>query len=231
MDLAKLLGAMFQFADPDIERRPTQISAFDQEYLAGGHGGVPTSRRHMPPKDHAIELKAGDNLVELLPCSSIHQIRSIAVSPGDVKLKITKESFMQSGTPAAKIYEEGDLMTCRTLFVPYRDTYTKLSIHSSGDCKIIINPASHEGKTRQEPKDVGPVTLQYKEYKIELTAEMHAKLIEHRANGWHGYIDQGIVDHGREKLIGMIEKDLKEARPNESAYLLGIDALLYLSPT
>jgi len=229
MDVQGLLDAMgmrnmFRFADPDIERKRTPRSPFDRDYVKDGHGEVPVSRQHMPPKEYTIELKAGDNPVKLLPCSALDQLRNIEVSPADVDLTLTKTSF--AGGNDAIVCTTRDLMTCRTLLVPYRDTYTKLSIHAAAACTITINPSKPKSLSEAKAPEKLGMVLQYKEYKIDLTPQMHEALLDQEKRGFYEYVDQGVRVEGRDNLIRQLEQDLPTAP--EPVKILNIAALNHI---
>ena len=117
------------------------MSKFDQDYLSGGHGGVPVNWSGVAPTHHVIKLEPGVNKVDLLYCRSVADITSMVVTGGED----TKEEFHVTKTrfrgPGSTIFTttRRNFMECRTLFVAYRDGYTNLTITSPCQCLLVIN--------------------------------------------------------------------------------------------
>lgn len=122
------------------------LSAFDKEYLCCGHGGNPVAWDLPAPVDLSLSLLAGDNVVDgLLPCSGVDQIKTIEVfsDTKDLRLVFTKYSSSSAGQPIKRC-ETSRPMDCRTMFVPYKDTYTTLTIHSPENCRLVFNRVARE---------------------------------------------------------------------------------------
>ena len=124
------------------------LSGFDQKYLGGGHGGNPTQWGLPAPKSHVIQLKAGKNEVKLLSCSGVDQIQTIKVvfradpdkkTPENGEFQLSKHSFDAETDDHTFTTTKQNFMDCRTLFVPYKDTFTSLTIHAPAPCELIFN--------------------------------------------------------------------------------------------
>jgi hypothetical protein len=124
------------------------LSGFDQKYLGGGHGGNPVRWGLPAPKAHVIQLNSGKNEVKLLPCSGVDQIQSIQVvfstdedkkTAGTAEFKLLKHSMCDDDDDHTFTTTKHNLMDCRTLFVPYKDTFTSLTIHAPASCKLVFN--------------------------------------------------------------------------------------------
>lgn len=118
------------------------LSAFDRAYLSNGHGGNPVTWGTMAPRKFKIELNKGVNNVPLLSCSGVDQIESIEVTPKAQDadpIALTLEKFSFNPNVKQKSITSKNLMDCRTMFVPYRDTMTGLRIHAPVNCSIQIN--------------------------------------------------------------------------------------------
>lgn len=117
-----------------------ELSAFDRQYLSNQHGGNPVTWGLPAPQDYVLELKEGNNRCNLVACSGVDQIHSIAASAPHATLVLSK-FYLNKAEPQLKhhLTSAKDLMDCRTLFVPYRDCFTQFSIYATEPCTITIN--------------------------------------------------------------------------------------------
>lgn len=143
------------------------LSPFDQKYLGNHHGGNLACPAPPLKPNAIILLEAGVNSnLELVACRGAHTISSIQLVPtgntptptatAAAVLADTKSStVVDAKTPAveltlvkyhhkpdeasAKTVTTTDLMTVRTMFVPYLDMLTRLQITSPIACRLIFS--------------------------------------------------------------------------------------------
>lgn len=126
--------------------QPKDISKFDLEYLAGGHGGNPmatvfSKKEEIKTEEITFDIDKGENIIPLLYIRSIANIKHIIIvfnNKQSDQVILTKKSF---STRADKVITANiqELYNYRTMFMAYRDTYTKLYIDANekGVLKII----------------------------------------------------------------------------------------------
>lgn len=130
--------------------QPKDASEFDKTYTGGTHGGNPVNP-YYPELGNSIEntvilLKRGVNEIPLLQINSIADIRNITIESLDKsinKIKFAKKS--SNGYISDDIIRNSskdgifDLYDIRTMFVAYRDNYTKLLIITPNNAVLKIN--------------------------------------------------------------------------------------------
>ena len=125
-----------------FQQKYAGISYFDKKYIQRGEVPVNSFSSWNESSSSTIHLQKGENQVNLLPYRSITQIKKIKIkhnsTQNDIELKLKKTSSFLNVKHSEQIATT-DLMSCRSMFLAYRDCLTNLSIISPIECHILIN--------------------------------------------------------------------------------------------